>query len=308
MAINSSNIMVSFLRWFDSHAGVSDREFTSSKLEWIRIIPYLSLHVVSLLVFWVGFSWFALGLCFFSYFIRMFAITGFYHRYFSHRTFKTSRFMQFIFALLGCSAAQKGPLWWAAHHRHHHQYSDQPEDLHSPKQDGFWWSHVGWFLCEKNYLTDFKRIKDYEKFPELFFLNRFDTLVPIIYAVCMFFIGYFAEKFYPELGTTSWQCLIWGFFVSTVILSHCTGFINSLSHVFGSRRFQTKDTSRNNFILAIVTLGEGWHNNHHHWPSSCSQGFYWWEVDITYYMLKVLEKLGLIWDVRKVPKEVLPKA
>lgn len=271
------------------------------KIDWARIIPFVAMHAVCLFAFVVGASPVAIATCVALYFLRMFAITGFYHRYFSHRTFKTSRLGQFIFGLLGASAVQRGPVWWAAHHRHHHAHSDREEDLHSPVQHGFVRSHMGWFLTNRGFAPDFKRVRDLMQFPELRWLDRFDILVPIVLAVSLFFIGGALESHAPELHTTGWQMLVWGFFVSTVACYHGTYTINSLSHVFGRQRYRTGDSSRNNWLLALITLGEGWHNNHHHYPSSARQGFYWWEIDVTWYVLKVLSWIGVIWDLKPVP-------
>lgn len=274
-------------------------------IDLVRTIPFLALHIAVLAVFWVGWSPVAIAAAVSLYVIRMFAITGFYHRYFSHRTFRTSRVMQFLFACLGASAAQRGPLWWAANHRHHHAYSDKPADVHSPVIRGLWWSHVGWFLTHDQLATKLNRIRDFARYPELRFLNRFDTLVPIGLAVTLFLLGKWLGSAYPNLGTSGWQMLVWGFVVSTVVLWHGTFTINSLSHLFGTRRYPTSDHSRNNFLLAIITLGEGWHNNHHQYCSSARQGFRWWEIDITYYLLQGLQFFGIIWDIRPVPTWVL---
>jgi stearoyl-CoA desaturase (delta-9 desaturase) len=295
----------SILRWFDSWAGL---EHTKSdgppKVDWIRSIPFIAVHVMCLGVFWVGWSWTAVAVAVAFYFVRMFAITGWYHRYFSHRTFKTSRPVQFLFALLGGSCAQRGPLWWAGHHRHHHIASDTPEDVHSPRHGGFLWSHMGWVMSQTHYAPRLKAIADFAKFPELRFLDRFDILIPTITGFGMFGLGWLLEVQAPGLGTNGLQMLIWGFFISTVALFHGTCTINSLSHVYGSQRYQTGDDSRNNLILALITMGEGWHNNHHYYPASTRQGFYWWEIDLTYYGLKLLEQLGLVWDIRNVPTYV----
>jgi stearoyl-CoA desaturase (delta-9 desaturase) len=271
------------------------------RIDWMRTLPFILMHAACLFVFVVGVSPVALIVCLALYFIRMFAITGFYHRYFSHKSFKTSRVGQFLFGVLGSSAVQRGPIWWAAHHRDHHQYSDKPEDAHSPIQHGFVRAHMSWFLSKKGFAPDLKRVRDLMSFPELRWLDRFDILVPVALAVGVFFLGVALEKWAPGLGTNGWQMLIWGFFVSTVLCSHGTYTINSLSHVFGKQRYKTGDSSRNNWLLALITLGEGWHNNHHHYPSSTRQGFYWWEVDITYYLLKVMSWLGIIWDLKPVP-------
>jgi stearoyl-CoA desaturase (delta-9 desaturase) len=203
---------------------------------------------------------------------------------------------------------QRGALWWAANHRHHHQHSDQPDDIHSPKHGGFIWAHIGWITSPPNFPTDYGRVKDLAKCPELVYLNRHDQLVPYLYGAVMLVIGSLLEHFAPSLGVTMWQFFIWTFFVSTVFLLHGTLFINSLAHVFGKKRFETTDTSRNSLILALITLGEGWHNNHHRYMHSARQGFYWWEVDISYYTLKVMSWLGIVWDLKRVPEQIYEEA
>lgn len=295
------------LRWFDT--SVEDPSKGSNQgIDWLRTIPFLLLHLGCLGILWVGWSPVALGIALFTYGIRMFAITGFYHRYFSHRTFRTSRPAQFVFALLGSAAVQRGPLWWAAHHRHHHRHSDDEEDAHSPHRRGFLWSHILWIMSRENFPTNMQAVKDLARYPELRFLNRFDALVPIVYAAGAYALGAILNTYAPHLGADGPQLLIWGFFVSTVALFHATSTINSLSHLVGSRRFETRDRSRNNPILALITLGEGWHNNHHYFPGAVRQGFYWWEIDLTYYALKLLSWIGLIWDLHPVPERVYAAA
>lgn len=296
--------LVSLVRWFDSDYGNSDIaaiQAKPDKIEFLRVLPFIFLHAGCLGVLLTGWSWFAVGVAVLMYLVRMFAITGFYHRYFSHKTFHTSRMAQFLFAVLGASAVQRGPLWWSYQHRHHHQHSDEEVDVHSPKQHGFWWSHIGWITSARNFPTDYSRVRDLAKFPELVFLNRFDSLVPFLFAVTLFAFGSFLAHFFPSLGVTSWQLLVWGFFISTTVLFHATSSINSLAHLLGQRRYETKDDSRNSFILALITLGEGWHNNHHRYMTSTRQGFYWWEIDISYYVLKVLSWTGIIWNLKPVP-------
>ncbi len=296
---------VALLRWFDTGAedGVADAT-DGRQVDWLRVIPFIGLHLACLGVIWVGFSWFALLVALALYLLRMFAITGFYHRYFSHRTFKTSRVLQFVFALLGAASVQRGPLWWAAHHRNHHRHADGHDDLHSPVQHGFWYSHMGWFLTRAGFRTDRDKIRDLLKFPELRWLDRFDVAVPVALAVILFLLGGWLERNMPGLGTSGPQLLIWGFFVSTVLLFHATVTINSLAHQIGRRRYATRDNSRNNWLLALITLGEGWHNNHHHFPGTARQGFYWWEIDMTYYTLKVMSWMGLVWDLKQIPPGV----
>jgi len=297
------------ISWFDNHAVQVEEAVASAKnkwgnIDWLRVIPFVLLHIGCLAVFWVGFSWFALSFALILYLVRMFAITGFYHRYFSHRAFRTSRPVQFILAVLGATAVQRGPLWWAAHHRHHHVYSDNQEDAHSPVQHGFWWSHFGWFLSTEHFATHTNRVKELSAFIELRLLDRFDIIVPILLGAGIYIFGNWLALAHPELGTNGLQLFVWGFVVSTVVLYHATFTVNSLAHVWGKRRYATTDESRNNFWIALATLGEGWHNNHHHYPGSARQGFYWWEIDLTYYGLKLLAMLGLIWDLRSVPHSI----
>ncbi len=299
-------------RWFDTGIEYEDpkarQEGDVKGVDWVRCIPFISMHLACLAVFWVGWSKIAIGVAIGLYAVRMFAITGFYHRYFAHRTFRTSRFAQFLFALLGASSVQRGPLWWAAHHRHHHLHSDLPQDLHSPRLYGFWWSHMGWITSRRNFATQYDRIPDLAKFPELVFLNRYDVLVPFLLGLSLFIGGWGLGRFFPGLGTSGMQMLVWGFFISTVALFHATCTINSLSHVLGTQRFRTTDDSKNNFFLALLTFGEGWHNNHHHYQAATRQGIYWWELDFTYYALKIMSWFGIVWDLSPVPVHVYEKA
>ncbi len=273
------------------------------RVDWMRIVPFIGLHLACLGVFFVGWSWVAVGVFMVSYLIRMFAITAFYHRYFAHRSFRTSRPVQFAFALIGASATQRGPLWWAAHHRHHHKSADQAADPHAPRH-GFWWSHMGWFLSRRHFATDHGQIPDLVKFPELRWLDRYDLAVPVIYAALLFALGVGLGRVAPGLGTSGWQMLVWGYFLSTVVLIHVTLTINSLAHVWGKRRYATRDDSRNNAFLALLTLGEGWHNNHHHFPGAARQGFFWWEIDLSFYVLKVMSWVGLVYDLKPVPEAI----
>lgn len=278
------------------------------RFEWGRAVPFIFLHLGCLGVLWVGWSWAAVGVAVVLYLVRMFAITAFYHRYFSHRTFRTSRLAQFLFAVVGNTAIQRGPLWWAAIHRHHHQHSDQEEDIHSPGLKGFWWSHIGWMTSSRNFPTDYNAVRDLARYPELRFLNRFDLLVPVLFGLSLLALGALLQHFFPTLGTSPSQMLVWGFFISTTVLLHATLFINSLAHTFGRRRFQTSDDSRNSLLLALLTLGEGWHNNHHRYMSAARQGFYWWEIDVSYWLLKALSWTGVVWGLREVPKIVYDEA
>ncbi len=300
-----SPVFLSFVRWFDSYAGQAESQPSGSRdIDWLRVVPFLASHLMILGVFWVGWSWTAVGIAFLLYGVRMFAVTAFYHRYFSHKTFKTSRPWQFVFGLLGNAAVQRGPLWWASHHRYHHQHADQTDDIHSPARQGFWWSHIGWMVSKRNFFPRTELVSDWAKFPELRWLDRFDVVVPFFLALFLFFFGAFLEAAVPGLQTNGPQLLVWGFFISTVVLYHATASINSLCHMVGSKRYVTEDESCNNWFLALLTLGEGWHNNHHHYAVSTRQGFYWWEIDLTYYLLLLLSRLGIIRELRPVTDEV----
>lgn len=274
------------------------------RINWQESVAFFGIHLACLLIFWAGFSWAALIALVLAYGIRMFGITAGFHRYFSHRTYKTSRIFQFVMAFLGASAAQKGPLWWAAHHRHHHRYSDTEQDIHSPTRRGFWWSHVGWILCDKYKCAHMKLVKDLTRYPELKFIDRYHLLAPVSFAVFLTILGAVLNHFFPQLHTSGFQMLVWGFFFSTVLVYHGTFSVNSLTHVFGRRRWKTSDTSKNSFLISIFTLGEGWHNNHHRFPSSERQGFYWWELDISHYILRALSWLHLVWDLHMPPRKV----
>lgn len=274
----------------------------------VKQAVFWAVHLACFLAIWSGVSWVAASVCAFLYVARMFGITGGYHRYFSHRSYKTSRWFQFLLGFLGATSAQKGPIWWASHHRHHHRHSDQPEDLHSPIINGIYYAHVGWVLSSEFVDTRNELVKDLLQYPELRFLDRFNLVPPVLLAVACYYLGVFLQAFYPHLGTSGFQMLVWGFFISTTLVYHGTFCINSFTHLFGKRRFKTTDHSRNSFLFALITLGEGWHNNHHYYPGSEQQGFYWWEIDISHYILKVFSWLGLVWDLRTPPERVYQAA
>ena len=276
--------------WFDSAAPAAADD-DPRRIDWLRQVPFIAIHAGCLLVPWVGVSASAVAACALLYAIRMFAITAFYHRYFSHHAFRAGRAAQFVFAVLGASAAQRGPLWWASHHRHHHVHSDEHADSHSALHHGFLWSHIGWFMARGNFRTRTHLVPSFARFPELRFLDRFDAVVPLLLATGLYAMG-------------GLQMLVWGFCVSTVLLYHATFTINSLAHRFGSRRYATRDDSRNNFWLALLTFGEGWHNNHHHYPAAARQGFFWWEIDVSWWGLQLLARMGIVHELKAVPVAV----
>ncbi len=260
--------------------------------QWIKSIPFFAVHLVALASpLLAPPTWRLAALAASVYAVLMFGITAGFHRYFSHRAFKTGRAFQLVLAALGTLSVQKGVLWWAAHHRNHHRYSDGPEDVHSPVQRGFWWSHVGWILSARHDATRIDRVRDLARFPELRWLDR--------YGFC--FLSTFASGLFLA-GGLPW--VLWGFFVPVTVVWHVTFSINSVAHVLGRRRYPTGDDSRNSAMLALLTFGEGWHNNHHFYPTTANQGWFWWEVDVSYYALRGLAALGLVSDLRTPPKRV----
>ena len=251
-------------------------------------IPFVLIHLAAFAAFWTGITVEALIICVALYWIRMFAVTGGYHRYFSHKSYKTSRVGQFLIAFLAQSSAQRGVLWWASKHRHHHKHSDMVDDVHSPRQRGFLYAHMGWIFNNQQGETDLKTVPDLAKYPELVWLDKHPYLPAAVLGVAVWLVA-------------GWSGLVVGFVWSTVLLFHGTFFINSLAHVHGNQRYITGDDSRNNWWLAIITLGEGWHNNHHAYMASTRQGFRWYEFDPTYYTLKALSYTGVVWDLIEPP-------
>jgi stearoyl-CoA desaturase (delta-9 desaturase) len=274
-------------------------------MRWLALTPFFAVHLMCFATLYVGISTAAVLTAAACYVVRMLFITGFYHRYFSHRAYRTSRAFQFLMALAGCTAGQRGPIWWSGQHRIHHAHSDQAGDPHSPRRHGFWTSHVLWFLTRDGAATPWPVVKDWARYPELRWLERYNWLPPTLLACALYQLGEVAARLRPEWRTDGPQLLVWGFFVSTTLLYHATYTINSLAHRFGRQRYSTGDDSRNNGLLAIVTLGEGWHNNHHYFPAAARQGFFWWEIDPTYYFLVALSMTGLIRDLRAVPGHIL---
>ena len=254
-------------------------------------IPFVLVHLACVAALWTGVTYDALVLCFLLYWLRIFAIGAGYHRYFSHRAYRTSRAFQFALAVLSQSTAQKSVLWWASKHRHHHLHSDTETDVHSPRHQGFVYSHLGWIFSRKNDVADLVKVADFARYPELMWLHKHELVPPAVLALLSVLIA-------------GWSGLVVGFFWSTVLVYHATFCINSLAHVRGRRRYVTGDNSRNNWLLALFTMGEGWHNNHHAYQSSVRQGFRWWEIDATFYLLKALSWTGLVWDLKTPPAAV----
>ena len=255
---------------------------------------FILMHFIPLAAIYTGVTWNAVILGIALYWIRMFFVTAGYHRYFSHKSFETSRFFQFILAFGAQTTGQKGVLWWAGHHRDHHKYSDTEKDVHSLKVRGFYTSHIGWIFDKNNKRVPLENIQDFAKYPEIRFISKHDWIAPWTLGFASFLIA-------------GWPGLWIGFFLSTLVTYHSTFTINSLTHKWGNQRYATGEESRNHWLLAITTMGEGWHNNHHYYQASARMGFYWWEIDLTYYVLRFLSLFGIVWNLKGVPKAVRAK-
>lgn len=292
--------VLNVLAWFDNKSAYKKID-NSDRVNISRCIPFLILHLSLFLFMFANCNIWLIGLCVFSYLIRMFAITGFYHRCFSHKTFEASLWVEVTFAFLGACSAQRGPIWWASHHRRHHISSDQELDEHSPVQNSFMYSHILWFMTNKNYHIPGGLCNDLLKKPYMVWIDRFDGIVPLFYIFFMWLVGFMCAK-YTSIPINGFDAVYWGFCVSTILLLHATLAINSCAHMFGSKKYKTQDNSKNNWLLALITLGEGWHNNHHYYPNSCRQGFYFHQIDITYLILNIMKHLGLIKNIKNIPE------
>jgi len=271
---------------------VSGRRIEGIDLRVLGTWGMILLHASCLLAFFTGVSRPAALACFVFYWVRVFGITVGFHRCLAHRSFRTSRVFQFVLAWMGTAAMQRGPLWFVALHRHHHRHADTDEDVHSPVARSFWWGHIGWILCRKYDRADLRLVRDLAAFPELRWLDRTFLVPPAAIALSAALAGL------PIRGTSVLQMLVWGFSISTVMVYHSTFAVNSLAHRFGSRPFETRDNSRNNLFVAAIMMGEGFHNNHHRFPGSARFGFERWQIDVGYWALVVLDKVGIVWDLK----------
>ena len=293
------------LAWFDSHLASAAYSSVDKRVDWIRNLPFLALHAACLAVIWVGISWTAVAVCIALFGLRMFAITAVYHRLLAHRSYQAPRWLVFLGALVANSSGPRGPLWWAAHHRLHHRDSDGAADIHSPLRQGFLRSHVLWFMTPAAFRTRLEMVPDFARHRELLFLDRFDNLAPLLLAAACWATGWALGRFAPALGTDAWQLFVWGFCISTVLCAHATFTVNSLAHTWGTMPYRTGDGSRNNALIALLTCGEGWHNNHHRYPLSAAQGFAWWQFDPTMWALRAFAAVGLVRELKPVPLRIL---
>jgi stearoyl-CoA desaturase (delta-9 desaturase) len=264
----------------------------------LQVCAFWVVQASVILAFAVPFRWAYLALWAVSHFSRAIGLTLAFHRYFAHRAFQMHRVARFLWTLVGTAAMQKGPLWWAGHHVNHHRYADRDGDPHSPAVSGFYYAHIGWFLndAKHDHLAPSNPVlRDFGSVPEIAWLERFYAVPPLVLAIALF-----------AIGGAPW--VVWGFCVPTVTLAHSTFAINTINHMFGSRRFHTRDESRNNALTAFFAAGEGWHNNHHRYQRAARNGFYWWEFDATWYVIRAMAAVRLAWNVQPVPERVYAEA
>jgi len=260
-------------------------------------------HIACFAFIYTGVSFVAVMTAFAMYVIRGIGVTGGYHRLLAHRAFKTSRFVQFLFALAGSLAVQGGPIWWVSHHRSHHRDTDTDEDIHSPVTRGMWKAHMGWMMTDEAFNENGANSRDLHKFAELKFLQRYYVWLVVLEMIGLFGFGSIWAWVFPESGTSGLQMLVWGFFISTVFTWHVTFMVNSVCHRYGSQPYDTKDASTNNFFVGVLGFGEGWHNNHHYYPNSARHGLRWWQLDTTWWLIRLLQVLGIVSEP-KLPKEL----
>jgi stearoyl-CoA desaturase (delta-9 desaturase) len=268
--------------------------------------PLVLLHLACGLVFVTGSSRVAVKVFVITCVAQLLGLTMGYHRLLAHRSFRTSRWFQFLLALLGTLAGQNGPLWWVGHHVHHHRYADREADIHSPRA-GIFWSHMGWLFSPRIIPTRQQLVTGLARLPEMRLLQQYSYVVPLLYAFLLYLLGVTWRRLDPAAGVSGMQLVVWGTVLSTVCVYHITLCVGSIAHLYGTRPFPTRDDSRNNVVLAFLMFGDGWHNNHHYCPSSARMGFRWWEFDPNYALLRLLQRIGIVWDLKVPPKGVVPR-
>ena len=271
------------------------------RISWFIVLIVATITLLPFTALTTYVAWGSILLLLSSYALRVFCLTACYHRLLSHKAYKTSRVFRFIMTFICCTAMQGGPLWWASRHRHHHINSDQSNDRHSAEQFGFWHSHMLWFMYKENLRAEYHLVRDLYNAPELRLLERFWYVCPLVMVALLLGGGYWVTGAWSG----AWNAVVWGFCVPAFFVNHATYFVNSLTHLFGRVRYRTADSSRNNWLVAVTTFGEGWHNNHHRYAGSARQGHAWYELDITYMLLKVLSWLRIVRDLRPVPQRIL---
>lgn len=294
----------------DAHSpqgeGEENRVTAAQKQARAVLVGMAIFHLGCFGVIWTGVSPAALTVALALYVVRGFGVTAGYHRLLAHRSFSTGRPVQFLLALAGSLATQGGPLWWVAHHRSHHRYTETEKDIHSPRTQGFWRSHIGWMLSAESFRENGANARDLYRVPELKFLQQHYAWIVLGQGVAIYGLG----EGLAALGvqTSGAQMLVWAYFIATVALWHATFMVNSVCHLWGSRPFDAEDTSTNNWLVALLALGEGWHNNHHKFAYSARHGLEWWQFDLTWLLLRGMEKLGLVSELRLPRPRMLERA
>ena len=258
-------------------------------VKWDSVIVFALMHLLALGIFFVPFSWKA-----FWVFFALQWITGglgiclCYHRLLTHRSFKLWKPLEYALAVCACLAFQNGPIKWVATHRVHHANSDREGDPHSPTK-GFWWAHMGWLFSFDETFDTYEKYRTYApdlaNDPVYRFLNSTFVIYQVILGIVLYAWG-------------GLPFVIWGIFFRTVFMWHCTWLVNSAAHTWGYRTWAVEDKSTNNWWVALLTYGEGWHNNHHAFPRSAAHGLKWWELDLTYFTVRALTAVGLASDIQ----------
>lgn len=262
---------------------------TSARLprDWVTLLFMAAVHGIALLAFLPGnFSWTAVGVALLLHWVTgCLGITLGWHRLISHRSFQVPKWLEYFFLFCGALACQHGPIMWVGLHRHHHAHSDQSNDHHDSNK-GFWWSHMGWMLREVPAKQEISRFtRDIATDPVYLFFEKYFLALQILLGVLLYALG-------------GWSFVLWGIFVRMVAVYHCTWLVNSATHKFGYRNYQTDDKSVNCWWVALLTYGEGWHNNHHAFQYSARHGLKWWEIDLTWMTIRLLQRLGLAQKVK----------
>ncbi|MBD1839452.1 acyl-CoA desaturase [Coleofasciculus sp. FACHB-64] len=265
------------------------RQDSPLRPDWVIIIYMAALHIAALFaLFPSNFSWAAVGVAvFFHWVTGGLGITLGFHRLVTHRSFQTPKWLEYFFVLCGTLSCQGGPINWIGIHRLHHLHSDENLDPHDSNK-GFWWSHMGWMLYQNPADTDIPRVtKDISGDPVYQFLQKYFIPIQVVLGLILYALG-------------GWPFVVWGIFVRIVAVFHCTWFVNSATHKFGYRTYESEDRSTNCWWVALLTYGEGWHNNHHAFQYSARHGLKWWEIDLTWMTIQFLQSLGLASKVKLV--------
>lgn len=267
---------------------------TKPQFNWYHILFFAPLHLGALLaLFPAFFSWKAVGVALLLYWVTGgLGITLGFHRLLTHRSFATPKWLEYFLALCGTLACQGGPFDWVGIHRQHHLHSDQELDPHDSNK-GFWWSHINWMFYNSPGLDEVpKFIKDIADDPVYQFLHKNMVFLQVCLGLFLLWLG-------------GWSFVVWGVFVRLVFVWHCTWFVNSATHKFGYRTYESGDRSTNCWWVALLTYGEGWHNNHHAFQYSARHGLKWWEIDLTWMTIQLLQALGLATNVKLPPEKAV---